>query len=228
MAALAPATTTIEFATSVLVMPQRQAPLVAKQIATLDLLSGGRLNIAVGTGWNAVEYAGLGVDFADATAILDEQIDVLRALWTSPVVDFTGRFHTLRGVGLTPFPGIAKPIWMGTRGRDAALRRVVAKADGWMPLLAPGLDPIDVATAVTRLRQLATDAGRDPATLPVWGRVYLGGDGYERQVEQAKALGFSHLSVGFNRMAKPDSTHAEHLAAAIEAKPTIDAIVNGS
>ena len=78
-------------------LPQRQTALAAKQISTIDLLSGGRLRVAVGVGWNAAEYEGLGVDFAHRTAILEEQIDVMRKLWSQPIVDFEGRFHHLRG-----------------------------------------------------------------------------------------------------------------------------------
>jgi probable F420-dependent oxidoreductase len=221
---LAAVTTTLRFVTSVLVLPQRQTALVAKQIATLDLLSDGRVKVAVGVGWNAAEYEGLGVDVSHRTALLEEQIDVMRLLWTQSLVDFDGRFHHLRGVGINPLPSRPIPILIGSGAADPVLRRVVRKADGWMPLLIPGLDPIDIVTAVTRLRQFAEDAGRDPATLPIHGRVYLG-PGYQAAVEQAIALGFAECSIGFNRLANPGVTHAQHLAAIIEAKPEVDAIV---
>src|ERR1043165_3446014 len=90
---LAAVTARIALITSVLVLPQRQTAVVAKQIATLDLLSSGRIRVAVGVGWNTAEYEGLGVDFADRTAILEEQIDVLRLLWSQPLVAFDGEFH---------------------------------------------------------------------------------------------------------------------------------------
>src|SRR5207342_810188 len=163
---LAAVTTRMHFITSVLVLPQRQTALVAKQIATIDLLSGGRMRVAVGVGWNAAEYEGLGVDYADRTALLEEQIDVMRMLWTQPLVDFDGRFHRLHGVGINPLPSHPIPILIGSGASDAVLRRVVRKADGWMPLLIPGLDSIDLATAVTKLRRFAEEAGRDPASLP--------------------------------------------------------------
>jgi probable F420-dependent oxidoreductase len=221
---LAAVTTTLRFVTSVLVLPQRQTAVAAKQIATIDLLSGGRLKVAVGVGWNAAEYEGLGVDLGHRTALLEEQIDVMRLLWTEPLVDFEGRFHHLHGVGINPLPTHPIPILIGSGAADAVLRRVVRKADGWMPLLIPGPDPIDMATAVTKLRQFAEDAGRDPASLPIHGRAYIG-PGYQSAVEQALELGFSDCSIGFNRMANPGFTHAEHLAAIIEAKPDLDAIV---
>jgi probable F420-dependent oxidoreductase len=221
---LAAVTTRMQFVTSVLVLPQRQTALVAKQIATIDLLSGGRIRPAVGVGWNAAEYEGLGVDFADRTALLEEQIDVMRLLWTQPLVDFDGRFHHLRGVGINPLPTHPLPITIGSGASDAVLRRVVRKADGWMPLLIPGLDSTDIGTAVAKLRQFAEEAGRDPASLPVHGRVYLG-PGWQQAVEAGLELGFSDCSIGFNRLAQPGLSHAQHLEAVIAAKPEIDAIV---
>ncbi|MGZ6986781.1 MAG: LLM class F420-dependent oxidoreductase [Ilumatobacteraceae bacterium] len=221
---LAAVTSRMHFITSGLVLPQRQTAVVAKQIATIDLLSGGRIRLAAGVGWNAAEYEGLGVDFADRIALLEEQIDVLRLLWTQPLVDFDGRFHHLHGVGINPLPTHPLPILIGSGASDAVLRRVVRKADGWMPLLIPGLDPIDIGTAVAKVRQLAEEAGRDPASLPIHGRVYLG-PGWQAAVEQAVQLGFSDCSIGFNRLAQPGLSHAEHLRAVIAAKPEIDAIV---
>ncbi|HZX55947.1 MAG TPA: LLM class F420-dependent oxidoreductase, partial [Ilumatobacteraceae bacterium] len=162
---LAAVTTRMSFVSSVLVLPQRQTAVVAKQVASIDLLSGGRIRLAVGVGWNAAEYEGLGVDFADRIAILEEQIDVIRLLWTQPIVNFDGRFHHLDGVGINPQPAHTIPLMIGSGASDAVLRRVVRKADGWMPLLIPGLDAIDMRTAVGKLRQLCDEAGRDPATL---------------------------------------------------------------
>jgi probable F420-dependent oxidoreductase len=221
---LAALTTRMHFVTSVLVLPQRQTALVAKQIASIDLLSSGRLRVAVGVGWNAAEYEGLGVDFADRTALLEEQIDVMRMLWTQPIVDFDGRFHRLRGVGINPLPTRPIPILIGSGASDAVLRRVVRKADGWMPLLIPGLDPIDIGSAVTKLRRFAEEAGRDPSSLPIHGRVYIG-PGWQAAVEQALELGFSDCSIGFNRLSQPGLSHAEHLQVVIAAKPEIDALV---
>lgn len=221
---LAAVTTRLEFISSVLVLPQRQTAVVAKQIATIDLLSGGRVRTAVGVGWNRAEYAALGVRFTDRVALLEEQIDVLRLLWSQPLVDFEGRFHSLRGVGINPLPTRPLPVLIGSGGSDAALRRVVRKADGWMPLLIPGLDRIELGAAVARLRQLADEAGRDPASLPIHGRVYLG-PGWQAGVEQARALGFSDCSIGFNRLAHPGVAHSEHLEIITAAKSEIDGFV---
>ena len=114
---------------------------------------------------------------------------------------------------------------MGTSGSDAALRRVARKADGWMPLLLPGLDPIDLPTAAKRLREICSEEGRDPATLPIHGRVYLL-DGWERLVEEALEVGVESLSFGFARLAFPKATHAEHLRAVLDVKSEIDRLVS--
>jgi probable F420-dependent oxidoreductase len=221
---LAAVTTRLEFVTSVVVLPQRQAAAVAKQVATIDLLSGGRLRLAVGVGWNWAEYEALGADFRARTAILEEQIDVMRALWTQPLVTYRGRHHVLDRVGINPLPARAIPIWLGTKGSTAALRRVVRLAEGWMPLLLPGIDEVDLATGVRRVRELCEEAGRDPASLPIHGRVYLG-NGWQREVEQALELGFSDLSVGVNRLAHPGLGLDFHLRALLEVKPELDALV---
>jgi probable F420-dependent oxidoreductase len=221
---LAAVTSTIDLATSVLILAQRQTALAAKQLATVDLLSGGRIRVAVGVGWNFAEYEGLGVDFAARTSRVEEQIVVMRRLWTEPVVTFAGDYHRLDRVGINPRPARPIPIYMGTGASNAALGRVVRVADGWMPLLIPGLDPVPLADAVRRLRELCERSGRDPATLPIHGRVYLGDD-WERQVDEAAALGFADLSIGFNRLAHPGRPHEEHLDAVIAVKDEVDEMI---
>jgi probable F420-dependent oxidoreductase len=223
---LAAITTTVEFVPSVIVLPQRQLPLVAKQVATVDRLSGGRLHVAVGVGWNHAEYAAMGAPFDDRAEMLDEQVALMRRLLTEPVVTFHGRFHQLDRVGINPLPDRSIPIWLGTRGGDAALRRVVRIADGWMPLIMRGVDPYQVAEKVARVRQLCQEADRDPATLPMWGRIYVDPTGaWKREAEEAAAIGYSHLSVGFNRFAHPPTPHQQHLERVIEVAGEIRAIV---
>ena len=221
---LAALTTTLELVTSVLVLPQRQAAVVAKQVATLDLLSGGRVRLAVGVGWNPAEYEALGTDFDRRIARFEEQIEVMRRLWTEPLVTFAGEFHTLDRVGINPLPVRPIPVMMGSGTSMAALRRVARLADGWMPLIIPGLDKHDVTTGVARLAQACEDVGRDPATVPVFGRVYLA-DGWQAAVAQARELGFADLSIGFNRMADPTADHRAHLDAIVAAKDEIDRLV---
>jgi probable F420-dependent oxidoreductase len=224
---LAAVTERMELVTSVLVLPQRPAALVAKQVATIDLLSAGRLRLAVGVGWSWAEYEGLGTEFATREDRLEEQIEVMRRLWTEPLVTFDGRFHHLDRVGINPRPARPIPVWIGSGASPRVLRRVVRCADGWMPLLLPGLDRVDLADGVARLRRMAEDAGRDPASLPIHGRVYLG-DGFETRVEEAAELGFSDLSIGFNRRLHPGHIHAEHLEVVLEAKPVVDRIVGAA
>ena len=223
---LAAVTADIEFVSSVLVSSQRQTALVAKQMATVDRLSGGRLNVAVGIGWNEAEYQGLGVDFSVRTPLLEEQVEVLRLLLTQPLVTFSGRFHTLDRVGINPLPDREIPIWMGSGGAERVLQRVARVADGWMPLLAPGLDHHELGERVARLRQICDEHGRDPATMPIWGRCYIDGtDSWRAKSEQAAELGFSHFSVGYDRFANPDTPHLAHLDAVIEIIDDVRALV---
>jgi probable F420-dependent oxidoreductase len=131
LAWLAAATTRIELCTGVLILPQRQTALVAKQAVELDLLSGGRLRLGVGTGWNHVEYTSLGVPFEDRGRRFDEQVALLRALWSEPVVDFDGAFHRVDRAGLLPLPGRPIPIWFGGF-TPVALRRAARIGDGFL------------------------------------------------------------------------------------------------
>ncbi len=220
-------TANIEFVSSVLVLPQRQTALVAKQIATVDRLSGGRLNVAVGVGWNRAEYEGLGIDFDSRAERIEEQIGSLKRLLREPLVTSSGKFDTFDRVGINPRPDRDIPIWIGSGGADSVLRRVARSADGWMPLLAPGMDRFEVGERVVRLRHICEEQGTDPSTMPIWGRFYLDGtDSWKAKAEQAAALGFSHLSVGFDRFARPDTPHRQHLDEVISHADAIRATVN--
>jgi probable F420-dependent oxidoreductase len=196
MAYLAAITSRITLATGILILPQRQTALVAKQAAELDVLSGGRLRLGIGVGWNAVEFEALNETFENRGRRSAEQIAVLRALWTQPVVDFRGEFHRISHAGLNPMP-IQRPIpvWFGVGSRDhavppdAALRRIGRLADGWSPNFTPDTQG---EALVARVHQYARDAGRDPAQLPLEGRIRLAGhgpDGWAKQVNAWAALG---------------------------------------
>ena len=221
---LAAVTETLELVTSVLILPQRQTAVVAKQVSTIDLLSGGRLRLAVGVGWNWAEYGALGTDFATREERLEEQIAVMRLLWTEPLVtllrpvprDGPGR-HQPAPHPTDPGLDRHRRLAPGTAAGGALRRRLDAA-----PAARPG--PVGVVEAVARLRRIAEEAGRDPATLPIHGRIYLG-DQFEAQLEQAQELGFSDLSIGFNRMANPGHSHAEQLEQVIEAKATVDRLL---
>jgi probable F420-dependent oxidoreductase len=169
MAFLAAVTKTIGLTSGVLILPQRQTGLVAKQAAEVDLLSGGRLRLGIGVGWNHVEYESLGATWNTRGAMQSEQIEVMRRLWTQDLVTFKGRFHTLDSVNIVP-PPVQRPIpiWFGGSS-DAVIRRAARLGDGWMPIMTP-----DTAgeAKLAMLRGFLTEFGRDPATfgLEAWLR----------------------------------------------------------
>ena len=169
---LAGITQTLELVTSILILPQRQTALVAKQAAEVDVLSGGRLRLGIGVGWNDVEYEALGQDFRDRGQRCEEQIEVLRALWTSELVTYEGRWHKITDAGLNPMPVQRPiPIWIGggpgsagtisAAGSERVLKRIARMADGWFPSV--GLQS-NVGGAIARLHELMRDAGARPVS----------------------------------------------------------------
>lgn len=189
------AVTTLELVTGIIILPQRQTVLAAKQAAEVDLLTGGRFRFGVGLGWNPVEYEALGKDFSSRGRRMDEQVALLRRLWTEPTVTFDGTFDRVTGAGLAPLP-VQRPIplWMGAYTAPA-YRRIGRLADGWFPQVQPGAR-LDEARAVVESAAVAAD--RDPATLGMEGRVSWGADGVPEvvdRVEQWRDAGASHLSV---------------------------------
>jgi probable F420-dependent oxidoreductase len=169
---LAGLTSRIELVTSVLVLPQRETVLVAKQAAEVSLLSGGRLRLGVGVGWNHAEYEALGADFHTRGQRIAEQIVVLRKLWTDPLVTFEGRWHKLDRVGIAPLPTQPIPIWMGGGPGEVTLRRIASLADGWMP---SSLLEGDAAEPIGRLRCYLDEAGREPSSLGIQATVGTSG-----------------------------------------------------
>jgi probable F420-dependent oxidoreductase len=133
IAYLAGITRRIGFFTAVLVLPQRQAQLVAKQVAQIEIMAPGRLRLGVGVGWNEVEYEGMGADFHTRGRMIEEQIEVMRRLWAEEVVDFKGRWHNIDRAGFNPMPPSGVPIWFGGTS-DAVLRRAARIGDGWVPI----------------------------------------------------------------------------------------------
>ena len=161
---LAAATTRITLGTEVLVLPQREPTLVAKQVSTLDTLSGGRIRLGVGVGWQESEYEALGADYHTRGARMDEAIALLRTYWSEPQVSITGRHYRATAMGMEPKPpqGRRLPIWIGG-GSDAALRRVARLGDGW--LASRVTDAEDGRRSIATIHRYAQEAGRDPATL---------------------------------------------------------------
>jgi probable F420-dependent oxidoreductase len=194
------AISSLELATGIIILPQRQTVLAAKQAATLDVLCRGRFRMGVGIGWNAVEYEALGEDFHTRGRRLEEQVELMRRLWTEPSVSFTGRYHKVTGAGIAPLP-VQRPIpvWMGARADRRGLERVGRMADGWIPLTEPGPE-LDTALAV--IQKAAADAGRDSASIGVEGRMDVTHGDPSRIQASAEAwqqAGATHLSLNTMR-----------------------------
>ncbi len=190
--------------TGIIILPQRQTALVAKQAAEVDVLSGGRLILGIAIGWNPVEYEALGQDFHTRGRRSEEQIEVLRALWTQEVVHYKGRWDAISHAGINPRPVQRPiPIWIGT-GRfgqlvapDYVLRRVGRLADGWFNRLTPSTGAAELAS---RINAYAREAGRDPACLKMGGSLVLQANDPELWITEAQAwkdVGATHLTLVF-------------------------------
>ena len=192
---LAGCTRIADFSTQVLILPQRQTVLVAKQAACLEVLCGGRFRLGIGVGWNEVEFTGLNENFRNRGRRSEEQVELMRALWADPHVDFTGKWHRIENAGINPRPTSGKvPLWYGGHA-DVTLRRVVKWGDGWMPLAyAPGEE---ARAAIAKLGSYAEAAGRDPATIGIDTRVSAGGDEaqWRADVRFWKSCGVTHLTL---------------------------------
>jgi len=208
---LAAVTSTVELVSGVLVLPQRQTALVAKQAAEIDVLSGGRLRLGVGVGWNHVEYESLGESFTNRGVRSEEQVALLRQLWADPLVTYTGRWHHVDNAGIKPRPASGSiPIWFGGNA-EAALRRVGQLGDGWFPQRPPDEVARDM---LERTRAYAREAGRDPARIGFEPRLSLA-QVPEREWAAFAAgwqeLGATHLCV--NTMGLGLGSPDEHVAA---------------
>ncbi len=200
MAYFAAITTRIELVTSILILPQRQTGLVAKQAAEVDFLSGGRLRLGIGLGWNPVEYEALGENFRNRGRRCDEQIEALRALWTEPVVNYQGAHHRISHAGLNPMP-VQRPIplWIGggwsspeALPPQRTLRRIGRLADGWFAHFTPS----QTQTMIGPINRYAEEAGRDPSTIGIEGRLTLEGDDpgpWLEVLREWKELGATHV-----------------------------------
>lgn len=192
---LAALTSSIELVTGVLILPQRQTALVAKQASAVDVLSRGRLRLGVGIGWNAVEYEALNEAFHNRGKRLEEQIAVLRALWTEREVTFEGRWHHIDHAGLWPMPVQQPiPIWIGGTA-DVAIKRAARLADGFLP--NGQLNPKH-KDQIALLRRELTANGRDPGTFPIEPRITLAGEDpgvWRDQAAGWKALGATSLAL---------------------------------
>ena len=184
-------TSTLELVTAVIILPQRQTALVAKQASSLDVLTRGRLRLGIGTGWNAVEYEALGESFTNRGARSEEQIDVMRKLWADDVISYEGKWHTITDAGLNPLPARQIPIWLGGMAPQV-IDRVARLADGWFPFFNQGLEE-----QLKKVHEGATAAGRNPDDIGIEVITPLGNaDG--KTLDQLKKLhdmGVSHSAV---------------------------------
>jgi probable F420-dependent oxidoreductase len=208
---LAGLTQRLEFVTGILILPQRQTVLVAKQAASLDVLSGGRLRLGVALGWNKVEYIGLNENFHNRGKRIEEQIVLLRHLWTEPLVDFEGNWHNIPDAGINPLP-IQRPIpiWFG--GRDErALQRAVRLGDGWLPNQR---SVTEAKPSMALLNRFLDEAGRSRGEFGLEPRIAYGaGDPktWETAIHDWQAEGATHLS--FNTMGSGFKAPQDHIQA---------------
>lgn len=210
----------LEIATGVLVLPQRQTALVAKQAAEVDILTRGRLRLAIGVGWNAVEYTALGVRFEERQDILEEQMALLRKFWTEPIVNFQGKYHSVESSGIQVLPARPIPLWIGGDG-PRSLERTGRLADGWLPpgRVQPGND---AAEKLGDIRAAAEKAGRDPESIGVEGQLFLSIYRSEQEIQEFvhswRRTGLTHVKVE-TRGADPGGDVASHIAMMREVTP---------
>ena len=191
MGYLAAITKRVGLVTGILILPQRQTALVAKQAAEVDVLSGGRLRLGIGVGWNHVEYEALAQDFHTRGRRSEEQISLLRALWTQEVVNFEGRWHRVTHAGLNPLPVQRPiPIWLGAGSSSSplpsepVLRRLARISDGWFPNFPPNAEG---KKAIAQLRKYIREAGRKRGQVGIEGRIRIAGRQPEEWVEELNA-----------------------------------------
>ncbi len=208
---LAAVTNRIELVTGILILPQRQTVLAAKQAAEVDVLTGGRLRLGIGIGWNPVEYEALGETFKNRGRRIEEQVAVMRELWTKELVDVDGKYHHIGQTGINPLPVQRPiPIWMGG-GTEPVLRRIARLADGWFPQFRPGPQ---AAETLDRLRGYIQDSGRNIEDVGIEGRISLFNTPepeWAPALEAWQKLGATHLS--FNTMGAHLTTPQGHIDA---------------
>jgi probable F420-dependent oxidoreductase len=209
---LASATSRIRFMSAILILPTLPTGLVAKQAAELFAICGGRFDLGIGISWNEAEYRALGADFITRGARMEEQVQVLRRLWSDNYVSFSGRFHDLDRVGLNR-GAVPVPIWFGTETGERALRRVARLGDGWMTIG-------DFLPHVARFQGYLREAGRDPAGFPIRASIVAGNEGEQAWIATARRYrdaGVTHINFG----PPPDLTREQGLRRVIEARGAV-------
>ena len=215
-------TQNLELVTGILILPQRQTVLVAKQAACVDVLSGGRLRLGIGIGWNTVEYEALGEDFHNRGRRSEDQIEVLRALWTQELVTYNGRWHKITDAGLNPLPVQRPiPIWYGGMA-DPVLRRIARSGQGWFP---QGRPDDRLGAIIHTMRRYAREAGREPREIGIEGRLGVARSSPEDWVTELskwQSLGATHISV--NTMGGGVSSPDGHIDAIQRFKEAADGV----
>ena len=215
------AITELELVSAVVILPQRQTALVAKQAAEVDVLTGGKFRLGVGVGWNPVDYEGLGMDFRVRGRMMEEQIEVMRQLWSEEIISFQGKYHTITEAGLNPLPvKHSIPVWLGG-SVDAVLRRVARIGDGWLP---EGKPDDQMRATLERLRSYIVEEGRDPKSVGIEARVFAADgnlDDWVSHTEGWRALGATHITL--NTMDAGYTSLDQHLDALRRYKEAVSA-----
>jgi probable F420-dependent oxidoreductase len=206
---LAGQTTSLELVTAVIILPQRQTALVAKQAACVDVISKGRLRLGIGTGWNDVEYEALGQNFHDRGIRSEEQIELLRALWQDEAITFNGKYHTVTDAGLNPLPTRQIPIWLGGMS-PKVIERVGRLADGWFPFVNK-----DLEAQIAQVHEHARSAGRDPADIGI--ECIIPPDTSIERLHALDKMGVTHVAiVTMNRNLPDPQAHLDCISRASE------------
>ena len=215
---IAGVTETLEMATAVLVLPQRQTALVAKQCAQLAVLSGNRFRLGIGSGWNQVEYEALGENFRNRGRRQEEQVELMRRLWTEQVVNFDGEFHTVTAAGIEPRPSAPIEVWFGGHA-ERQLKRCARIGDGWFPLTPP---TAEAGEQMQRMRGYLADAGRDASSFGVEPQAqYRGGNPelWRSHLERWEQIGATAISIA--SMACGLETVDDHIEAVREYREAV-------
>jgi probable F420-dependent oxidoreductase len=213
LAAIAP---NLELVPAVIILPQRQTVLAAKQAAEIDVLTNGKLRFGIGIGWNAVEYEGLGMSFSNRGRRFEEQIELMRRLWTEPVLSFEGKYHKISAAGLNPLPVQRPiPIWIGASA-EVAIKRAAEIADGYLTQrpLEGGWEP-----TLEKVRRWREAVGKDPSTFGIDARINLASgatDDWRKQFETWRGLGATHVTLNtMNAGLRGADAHVDRLAQAV-------------
>ncbi|MEJ6593427.1 MAG: LLM class F420-dependent oxidoreductase [SAR86 cluster bacterium] len=203
LAFIAALTETIELVTTILILPQRQTVLVAKQVAEVAILSNNRLRLGVGTGWNKIEYEALNEDFSTRGVRQSEQIEVLRALLSEEVLDYTGKYHRINQAGINPRPSKPVPIWFGGSA-PALIRRCARLGDGWIPLMGPSPAAAEIIAALRQQREAANKPWDQFSILAQ--AQYAGGtpERWQSHAEKWRGLGATHMAIATHNAGETD------------------------